>query len=182
MLPNPLRPRPPAWRKWAERDRSWSQLCFRARARPALVRMLLAVSWLSNGKFWYALIALLPLFADGRGFACALRMLLLGGVNLAVYLIVKHHLARPRPFVDCQGVRARTRALDEFSFPSGHVLHAVGFSTLLVAYFPHLAWVLWPFVLLVALSRVMLGLHYPSDVAVGALIGWIMAHTVLLLL
>ncbi len=34
-----------------------------------------------------------------------------------------------------------------------------------------LGWVVWPFTLLVASSRVVLGLHYPSDVVMGALIG-----------
>ena len=55
-------------------------------------------------------------------------------------------------------------ALDEFSFPSGHTLHAVGFSVVALHYYPVLAPLLLPFTLMIALSRVVLGLHYPSDV------------------
>lgn len=172
---------PPAWHRWAERDRSWSLFLYRASAHPLLVRLLVAISWLSNGKLWYGVMLALPWVAGPVGTACALRMVLLGAVNLLIYTVMKRHFARPRPFIDCPGMRACARTLDEFSFPSGHVLHAVGFSTLLVAYFPVLGWIVWPFTAMVALSRLVLGLHYPSDVAVGALLGWLMAHTILLL-
>jgi undecaprenyl-diphosphatase len=62
-------------------------------------------------------------------------------------------------------------ALDRFSFPSGHTMHAVAFSLIAATTFPELAWPLWSFTVLVALSRPMLGLHYPSDVLAGALLG-----------
>ena len=65
--------------------------------------------------------------------------------------------------------------LDKYSFPSGHTLHAVAFSTLLIASLPQLAGLLVAFTLLVALSRMILGLHYPSDVVIGALLGWLLA-------
>ncbi len=74
-------------------------------------------------------------------------------------------------------VRPGAEPLDAFSFPSGHTLHAVAFSIVAIAYYPALAWVLVPFSLLVAMSRLVLGLHYPSDVlagaALGALIAWL---------
>jgi undecaprenyl-diphosphatase len=53
--------------------------------------------------------------------------------------------------------------LDEFSFPPD-TLHAVSFTIVALAYYPWLAPLLVPFTLGVALSRVVLGLHYPSDV------------------
>ena len=65
----------------------------------------------------------------------------------------------------------RVAPLDEYSFPSGHTLHAVSFTLIAVHYYPKLAWLLLPFAVLVALSRVVLGLHYPSDVLAGALLG-----------
>jgi undecaprenyl-diphosphatase len=73
--------------------------------------------------------------------------------------------------VRIQTVRRCVEPLDEFSFPSGHTLHAVAFSVVALAYFPALAVVLTPFIVLTAISRIALGLHYPSDVFAGAAIG-----------
>ena len=66
-------------------------------------------------------------------------------------------------------------ALDQFSFPSGHTLHAVSFATVLVHYFPGWWVVAVPFAALVGLSRLILGLHYPTDVLIGGLIGYLLA-------
>lgn len=66
---------------------------------------------------------------------------------------------------------AHLPALDEFSFPSGHTLQAVSFSVVALAWYPALAPLLLPFTALVATSRVVLGLHYPSDVLAAIAIG-----------
>ena len=60
-------------------------------------------------------------------------------------------------------------------------MHAVAFSLVLAHYHPALGWPLWAFTVLVALSRVVLGLHYPSDVAIGAAIGWLTATFMLVI-
>ncbi|WP_083438720.1 phosphatase PAP2 family protein [Caldimonas brevitalea] len=166
---------------WAQRDLLWTRRLHQASNYRVLVLLLALVSRLGNGVLWYASMGVLPLVAGAQGWACSLRMMLLGLVNLTIYWLLKRWAGRPRPFVACQDIRACTRALDQFSFPSGHTLHAVAFSTVLLQYFPALAFVLLPFTLLIALSRVVLGLHYPSDVLAGAAIGALMAVGVLML-
>jgi undecaprenyl-diphosphatase len=180
MPVNDPEPSPSAWHRWAARDRSCSEWLHRGAAFPAIVLLLNGVSRLSDGIVWYVTVLVLP-WVTPAGTACALRMVLLGLVNLAMYKVFKRHFARPRPFVACPGISKRARSLDEYSFPSGHVLHTMAFGIVLCAYFPGLSWVLWPFGVLVALSRVVLGLHYPSDVVVGAVLGWFTATSVLML-
>jgi undecaprenyl-diphosphatase len=68
-------------------------------------------------------------------------------------------------------VIAHVPPLDEFSFPSGHTLQAVSFTIVALAWYPHLAPLLLGFTTLIGASRVILGLHYPSDVLAAILIG-----------
>lgn len=166
-----LRPTSPWSDRWAARDASWSLAVHRATDRPWLVLMLVAVSRLGDGLLWYAGMLALPLFGGPSGIACLLRMLAVGVVDLVTYKILKRWVARPRPSVVCDGIRACTYALDQYSFPSGHTLHAVGFSVVLSHYYPPLAPYCWIFAALVSLSRIVLGLHYLSDVAIGAALG-----------
>ena len=88
---------------------------------------------------------------------------------------LKRWTRRPRPFASDLRIRAWVAPLDEFSFPSGHTLHAVAFSVVAVAHYPVLAWLLVPFTASVAVSRVVLGLHYPSDVLAATGIGGALA-------
>jgi len=166
---------------WAAREQSVALWLHGASAWPSLLLMMVAVSWLGDGKLWYVLIATLPWWGGADGLTCALYMLALGAVNLIFYKALKLRVARKRPFVSCPGIRACARSLDEFSFPSGHTMHAVAFSLVLSHYHPALALPLWIFTVLVSLSRMVLGLHYPSDVAVGALIGWLTAKFMLVI-
>lgn len=168
-------------RAWTARERELAIWLYRASSSRAIAWTLRTVSWLGNGVLWYLLIATLPFWGGRTGLANAAYMIALGLVNLVFYKALKQHVARPRPYVVCPEIRARCRSLDEYSLPSGHTMHAVAFSLVLAHYHPALGWPLWAFTVLVALSRVVLGLHYPSDVALGAAIGWLTATFMLVI-
>lgn len=140
------------------------------------------VSRLGDGVIWYLALAALPVAYGIDGLRTSLAMAITGLLGLGIYRFIKARTTRLRPYRVVPGVRARMRPLDQYSFPSGHTLQAVGFTTVACAGHPELGVALWPFTALVALSRPVLGLHYPSDVAVGAAIGWIVAAGVAALL
>jgi undecaprenyl-diphosphatase len=152
-------------------EHAWCLRLNRGCSRPAIRDTFSAISKLGDGVFWYVLIVLLPVVYGETALYPALRMAAVGLIGLGFYKYLKSRLVRERPYISLAGIVPGTRALDRYSFPSGHTLHAVSFTTLAVGSFPELAWLLVPFAALIAASRVVLGLHYPSDVAAGALIG-----------
>jgi undecaprenyl-diphosphatase len=168
----------PSWPEqqvWLERERVVALWMHGASTRGWVVRLLAAVSRIGDGWLWYAIIVCLPWAGGPVGTSASVRMIGVGIVDLVVYRIVKRWIARPRPFRTCPGIRECARSLDEFSFPSGHTLHSVAFSLILTVYYPMFALFVWPFTVMVAVSRIILGLHYPSDVIVGGLIGAVIA-------
>ena len=150
-------------KRWTLQDRG---LCLRAFA---------ITSRLGDGVFWYALMAAMVLLDGMHGLAASAHMAATGAIALLMYKGLKRWTRRPRPFASDVRIRAWIAPLDEFSFPSGHTLHAVAFSLVAAAHYPVLAWLLAPFTVSVAASRVVLGLHYPSDVLAAGAIGTALA-------
>ena len=151
-----------------------SDWCLRANAlcgRAATRRFFSLISRLGDGAFWYTLMAALALLGGRNGMAAALHLGAIGLVSLVLYKALKHWTRRARPCASDVRIRAWVAPLDEFSFPSGHTLHAVAFTIVALSYVPALAWLLIPFAASVAVSRVVLGLHYPSDVLAATGIG-----------
>jgi undecaprenyl-diphosphatase len=131
----------------------------------------MTASRLGDGVVWYALMLVLPLIYGAQGLKVALVMLATSALNLAAYKFLKRTFVRERPFIRHAGISLAGAPLDRYSFPSGHTLHAVAFTWQACAAFPELGYALVPLALAIAGSRVVLGLHYPTDVLVGALLG-----------
>ncbi len=155
-------------------DQAERRVCLFANAisRRAVCRGLFQkVSRLGDGIFWYSLIASMPLILGEAGWMVGARMVIAGTCGLIIYKVLKRTLVRERPFIGLIGIECAMPPLDRYSLPSGHTLHAVLLSTIAINYAPVLAFLLVPFTLMVAVSRVVLGLHYPTDVIAGAVLG-----------
>ncbi len=125
--------------------------------------------------FWYGLMLALLLWERGMAVVPVVHMAAAGLTCTLFYKWLKAKTLRPRPCEFYRDIILSVPPLDKYSFPSGHTLHAVAFTLVALGYYPYLALLLVPFTLLVAASRMVLGLHYPSDVLAGAAIGTLVA-------
>ena len=152
-------------------DRVERHVCLVANSfcdRRAIRFVFRSVSRLGDGWLWYVLIAAMPLLLDHHhpaiGLLISMQMLISGLCGVILYKSLKLTLVRERPFIGSLGIECVMPPLDKYSFPSGHTLHAVLFTTIACHNIPELALLLVPLTVLIAASRVILGLHYPSDV------------------
>lgn len=163
------------WQQVAAAEIGFTLKVNRLSRRTPVLALFRVVSRLGDGVAWYAALGFLLLTGGADAVGPVLHT---GGTALAgvaLYRVLKERLVRERPFITFGEIHCGTAPLDRYSFPSGHTLHAALFSTFFFAYMPTLAVVMLPFAILVAASRVVLGLHYPTDVLAGAAIGFALA-------
>ncbi len=160
-----------SWQWMAECEAGLTRRFNRAERYPAVIWVFRRISRMGDGVFWYALMLGLFLFYGFSALHVIGQMVVAGLTATLLYKWLKHKTLRPRPHHQFGNIHCLTAPLDRFSFPSGHTFHAVTFSLVAIYYYPDLAWILVPFTVLVAASRLILGLHYPTDVLAGALLG-----------
>jgi undecaprenyl-diphosphatase len=133
-------------------------------------RTMVAATRFGDGWGWAALALVLGgSGADGR--AALVAGLIAAAVSIAGFTVLKHVFKRPRPCELGPHPLFHVEPPDRFSFPSGHTMAAASAGAVLALYFPPLAPLFALLALAIATSRVVLGLHYVSDVVVGAILG-----------
>ncbi len=124
-----------------------------------------------DGWLWGAIgLAILAFGGDGRIAALASAGVA-AAASVLLFIGLKRWTGRSRPCQIEPHCWATLLPPDHFSFPSGHTMTAFAVAVPLSMFYPALAIVLLFCALSVAMSRILLGMHFLSDVVAGALIG-----------
>ena len=124
-----------------------------------------------DGWLWYGQSGVLLLLGGTQRFLAAGAAALACGTGIILFQILKRVIGRQRPSVLARHDWVRLLPPDEFSFPSGHTISAFAFAIAVAQFYPALLlWLLFC-ALSVGISRVVLGMHFLSDVLAGCAIG-----------
>ena len=133
-------------------------------------RLFIFITKSADG-YLYVFIGLMTAANPGLNTLTLLTSALLAfSIERPVYYLVKNNVKRIRPFEQL-GVRNLIAPPDKFSFPSGHTSAAFLMVTLFSQIFPEISLLLYLWAFSVGFSRVYLVVHYPGDVAMGAILG-----------
>jgi undecaprenyl-diphosphatase len=124
-----------------------------------------------DGWLWYGLSALVMVLGGSFRYAAMTAAWTACGAGAILFLILKKWTGRKRPNTLEPHCWATLLPPDQFSFPSGHTITAFAFTLAVGSFYPHLIGALLFCALSVATSRIMLGMHFLSDVVVGAMVG-----------
>jgi undecaprenyl-diphosphatase len=145
---------------------------------PRWIRLLMVVaSRAGDGWLWYALGLLILLLGGSSRMAALAAAGLVSGSGLGIYVELKRATGRKRPCVIEPHCWARVAPPDQYSFPSGHTIAAFAIASAVSPFYPPLTLGLFSCALVLALSRIILGMHFLSDVVAGMLIGTSLGFT-----
>ncbi|NMC27991.1 MAG: phosphatase PAP2 family protein [Syntrophomonadaceae bacterium] len=131
-----------------------------------------AITQFGSAGFTLALLLILILSGQDLWNSAGIRMACVLACGQSVVVLVKRAVHRPRPFKSLIGVINHKPTICPYSLPSGHTNAAFVQALVLADTVPELSAMFLILATLVGLSRVYLGVHYPTDVAAGGLIGY----------
>jgi undecaprenyl-diphosphatase len=135
-----------------------------------------------DGWLWYTLGLAVLLFGGEARLAAAGAAALASGAGIAAFLKLKRLIGRKRPCAIEPHCWATLLPPDQFSFPSGHSITAFAVATPLGLFYPALLAALLFCAVSVAVSRILLGMHFLSDVLAGSFLGAVLGWCAFLLL
>ena len=129
-----------------------------------------------DGWLWYAMGLAVALFGGPERFEAVGSAALASGLGIGLFLKLKRTFKRRRPCALEPHCWATLLPPDQFSFPSGHTITAFAVTIALGAFYPVMLIGLLFCAISVALSRIVLGMHFLTDVMAGAAIGGLLGY------
>lgn len=149
---------------------------------PIVDDVMLFITKLGDKGFIWIVVGIIFLFPKKTRRAALLSLLSLVCAHLLCNEVLKDYVMRVRPYEVVEGLTSLIGAQSDYSFPSGHAMTSFAAA---IVYFRHqkrrLGVPMLTLAILIAVSRLYIGVHYPSDVIIGAVLGTIIAAIFILL-
>jgi undecaprenyl-diphosphatase len=159
------------WERIERRDHRVMRRMNRWRA-PRWIRLwMIAATRMGDGWIWYGLGIMLLVFGGAARFVAVGSAGLAAIAGILVFKTLKRLSHRPRPCQIEPHCWATILPPDQFSFPSGHTMTAFSIALVISFFYPHLEGPLFLLAISIAVSRVVLGMHFLSDVLAGVVLG-----------
>lgn len=138
---------------------------------PLIRKFFVAINCLGNG-WLYPLTAIAIIAWHGSSSWLTLLVAVVAtALTHSIYPPLKRHLARQRPCDYDSSLNLSIKVMDQYSFPSGHVMTATSVGIPIAISFPELTPAVLTVATLIGWARLSLGHHYPSDLIAGAVLG-----------
>src|SRR5271169_1480269 len=132
---------------------------------------MLTATRMGDGWLWYGLGVILLALGGPRGYAAVGAAACAGITGVFVFKALKTLSHRPRPCHVQPHCWAKVLPPDRFSFPSGHTMSAFSIALVVSYFYPGLEGPLFFLAISIAVSRIVLGMHFLSDVLAGMILG-----------
>lgn len=136
-----------------------------------LPKLFLLISKSADGYLYLVVSAVLYNFDGEHGMLFFYVALVAYTIEIPLYIILKNTIRRPRPCETIFKLDTFIVPADKFSLPSGHTAAAFLMATIIAYFYPTTALFVYSWAILVGISRIVLRVHYPSDVGIGAILG-----------
>jgi undecaprenyl-diphosphatase len=138
--------------------------------------LMIMMTRLGDGWLWYSIGLILLVFGGAQKFLAIGAAMTAAAIGIFLFRTLKHASRRKRPCEIEPHCWSLILPPDKYSFPSGHSITSFAIAVSIGMFYPDLQAVLLLVAFLIASSRIILGMHFLSDVLAGSTIGILLGY------
>lgn len=129
------------------------------------------MTYLGSFSFMFIFCTFAFLLSSTLLHTMAIKAMISITISTGIGKLLKVSVTRLRPFIIIPNLNIKKIGIDKYSFPSGHTTGAFSLAVIIALYFPIMGFITLPLAFCVGISRMYIGVHYPTDVIMGIFIG-----------